>query len=114
MLTAKVESPIFMRMDIEFADSRLALIETERAADTKLPVAVIQSARHRLGIMRAAPDLRTMQNWKSLGLRARGGAGSEHLVNLSPQWAMVLKIEEKNSAMTVIIRAMEEHARGAA
>mgnify|MGYP001337875435 CR=1 FL=1 len=109
-----VESTIVTKMDIEFADSRLALIETERAADTKLPVAVIQSARHRLGIMRAAPDLRTMQNWKSLGLRARGGTAFEHLVNLSPQWAMVLKIEEKNSAMTVIVRAMEELARGAA
>lgn len=108
------ESPIVAQMDIEFADSRLALIETERAADTQLPVSVIQSARHRLGIMRAAPDLRTMQNWKSLGLRARAGAGSEHLVNLSPQWAMVLRIEEKNSAMTVIVRAMEEQARGAA
>lgn len=101
-------------MDIEFADSRLALIETERAADTKLPVAIIQSARHRLSVMRAAPDLRTMQNWKSLGMRARGAGSSEHLVMLSPQWAMVLKIEEKNNAMTVTIRAMEEQARGAA
>jgi len=101
-------------MDIEFSDSLWALIETERAADTKLPVAVIQSARHRLGILRAAPDLRTMQNWKSLGLSKRGGAGSEHLVNLSPQWAMVLKVEEKNSAMTLIVTAMEEQAKGAA
>ncbi|MBZ9991392.1 hypothetical protein LB572_30310 [Mesorhizobium sp. BH1-1-5] len=103
-----------MPMDIEFADSRLALIETELAADTQLPVTVIQSARHRLRIMRAAPDLRTMQNWKSLGLRTRRGTDSEHLVSISPQWAMVLKIEEKNSAMTVIVRAMEEQTRGTA
>jgi len=101
-------------MDIEFADSQLALIETERAADTKLPVAVIQSARQRLNVIRAAPDLRTMKNWKSLGLHARGSADSEHVVNLSPQWAMVLRLEEKNSAMTVIIKAMEEQAKGAA
>lgn len=101
-------------MEIEFADQRLALIETERAADTKLPVAVIQSARQRLSIIRAAPDLRTMQNWRSLGLTARASGSSEHLVVLAPQWAMVLRIEEKNSAMTVIVRAMEEQARGAA
>ncbi len=101
-------------MEIEFADSRLALIETERAADTKLPVAVIQSARHRLNVIRAAPDIQTMQNWKSLGLKTRDEANSEHFVALSAQWAMVLRIEEKNSAMTVIIRAMEEQVRGAA
>lgn len=101
-------------MDIEFADSRLALLETERAADTKLPVAVIQSARHRLSVMRAAPDLRTMQNWKSLGMRARGGTASGHLIMLSPQWAMVLDVEEKNGAMAVTVKAMEEQTRGAA
>jgi proteic killer suppression protein len=101
-------------MDIEFTDQRLALIETERAADTRLPVAVIQSARLRLSIMRAAPDIRTMQNWKSLGLRARAAGSSEYLVVLAPEWAMTLEIEEKNSAMTVIVRAMEEQKRGAA
>lgn len=101
-------------MEIEFADQRLALIETERAADTKLPVAVIQSARQRLSIIRAAPDVRTMQNWKSLGLKARAIGSPEHLVVLAPQWAMVLRIEEKNSAMTVVVRSMEEQARGAA
>ena len=101
-------------MEIEFADQQLALIETERAADTKLPVAVIQSARQRLSIIRAAPDVRTMQNWRSLGLRARAAGSPEHLVVLAPQWAMVLRIEEKNSAMTVIVRAMEEQARGVA
>jgi proteic killer suppression protein len=101
-------------MEIEFADHQLALIETERAADTKLPVAVIQSARQRLSIIRAAPDVRTMQNWRSLGLKPRGTGSPEHLVILAPQWAMVLRIEEKNSAMTVIVRAMEEQTRGAA
>ena len=101
-------------MEIEFADQQLALIETERAADTKLPVAVIQSARHRLSIIRAAPDVRTMQNWRSLGLKARAVGSRDYLVVLAPQWAMALRIEEKNSAMTVIIKAMEEQARGAA
>jgi proteic killer suppression protein len=100
-------------MDIEFADARLALIETEAAADACLPVAVIQTARQRLSIMRAAPDMRTLQNWKSLGLKRRDGL-AEHLVVLSPQWAMVVRIIEKNSVMTVVIKAMEEQLRGAA
>lgn len=55
-----------------------------------------------------------MQNWKSLGLQARATDVAEHVVVLAPQWAMVLRIEEKNSAMTVVVRAMEEQVRGAA
>src|SRR4051812_17355200 len=100
-------------MDIEFADARFALLETDAAADARLPVAVIQAARHRLGIIRAAPDLPTLKNWKSLGLTPRPES-AEHLVMLAPQWAMAISITEKNSIMTVIVTGMEEQLRGAA
>src|SRR3546814_12604948 len=85
MLTPGEQLVCRASMDIEFADSRLALIETEAAADARLPVAVIQLARQRFGIIRAAPDLRTLNNWKSWGLRPRPES-AEHLVPLSPQW----------------------------
>src|SRR3546814_10079700 len=113
MLTPGEQLVCRASMDIEFADSRLALIETEAAADARLPVAVIQLARQRFGIIRAAPDLRTLNNWKSLGLRPRPES-AEHLVTLSPQWAMAISITAKNSIMTVIVTAMEEQLRGAA
>jgi proteic killer suppression protein len=100
-------------MDIDFEDSRLAMIETEAAADTRLPVAVIQSARHRLCILRAAPDLQTAQAWRSLGLQPRPET-AEHLVMLSPPWAMVVTFIEKNNPMTVIVKKLEERLRGAA
>lgn len=100
-------------MDIEFEESRLALIETDAAADTCLPVAVIQTARQRLSIIRAAPDTRTLHNWKSLGLKPAAGP-AEHLVVLSPQWAMAVRITEKNSIMTVVVTAMKQQLRGAA
>lgn len=100
-------------MDIEFADPRLALIETNAAADTRLPISVIQTARQRLSIMRAAPDARTLQNWKSLGLKPRDGS-TGHLVVLSPQWAIAVTIKEKNSTMTAVITGIEEQLRGTA
>ena len=37
-------------MDIEFADKKLELIESDRAADTKLPIAVINSLRNKGGL----------------------------------------------------------------
>lgn len=99
-------------MDIEFADERLALIETVGAAETGLPVAVIQASRQRLHIMRAAPDVQTLHNWKSLGLQPRPET-AEHLVMLPPHWAMVVRIVEKNSVMTVVVTALEQQLRGA-
>ena len=53
-------------MEIEFRDKSLELIETERAAETKLPTAVIDSLRDKLVVLRAAPDERTLRNWRSL------------------------------------------------
>lgn len=100
-------------MDIDFEDSRLAMIETESAADTRLPVAVIQSARHRLSILRAAPDLQAATAWRSLGLQP-SLEPAEHLVTLSPHWAMVVTFIEKNSTMTVTVKKLEERMRGAA
>jgi len=50
-------------MEIEFANEQLALIETPEAAETELPVMVIQSARQRLNVIRAAPDVQTLQSW---------------------------------------------------
>jgi toxin HigB-1 len=101
-------------MDIEFAHDLWALIETERAAETQLPVAAIQSARLRLRIIRAAPDMQTMRNWRSLDLRTQGTAEFEHLVPIFAQWIMVLEIKEKNGAMIAIVLGIEEQIRGAA
>src|SRR6202171_5386516 len=53
-------------MDIVFADPIMALIETEDAGQTKLPVPVIKSARRKLIVIRSAPDDRALRNWKSL------------------------------------------------
>ena len=55
-------------MLVEFADDSLKLIETDEAAVTALPVAVIVDVRQRLAILRAAPDVSTLRNWRSFGL----------------------------------------------
>lgn len=100
-------------MEIDFEDNGLALIETEAAADTRLPVAVIQSARHRLCVLRAAPDLETIKAWRSLGLQQLHGT-SDHLIRLWTNWAMTVTFIEKNNTMTVIVKKLEERLRGAA
>ena len=92
-------------MDVEFQDKRLALIETDRAAETKLPVSVINSCRHKLVVIRAAPDERTLRNWKSLHYeKLYGDREGQRSIRINKQWRIVFTIDNTCTPpkMTVI------------
>jgi proteic killer suppression protein len=58
-------------MKLEFRPKRLALIQTDRAHELKLPFAVIKASREKLRFLADAPDERTLRNWRSLYLKKR-------------------------------------------
>jgi proteic killer suppression protein len=91
-------------MDIEFRGKRLALIETDRAAETKLPISVINSFRDKIVVLRAAPDERTLRNWKSLHYEKLKGQEEERSIRLNKQWRVVLTIDTgcKPNKLTVL------------
>jgi len=91
-------------MDIEFRDKSLALIETDRAAETKLPITVINSFRDKMVVLRAAPDERTLRNWKSLHYEKLKGQEGERSIRLNKQWRVVflIKTECTPNKMTVL------------
>lgn len=76
-------------MEIEFRDKSLSLIETDRAAETKLPISVINSFRDKMVVIRAAPDERTLRNWKSLHYEKLKGQEGERSIRLNKQWRVV-------------------------
>jgi proteic killer suppression protein len=80
-------------MDIEFRENRLSLIETDRAAETKLPASVINSFRDKMVVLRAAPDERTLRNWKSLHYEKLKGQEGGRSIRLNKQWRVVFLIE---------------------
>jgi proteic killer suppression protein len=97
-------------MDVEFEDGRLALIETTRAAETKLPVAVIQSARRKLNVIRAAPDERTLRNWKSLHYeKLRGDRAEQRSIRLNDKWRMVFRLDETTNPPKIVVLAVEDY-----
>jgi proteic killer suppression protein len=97
-------------MDVEFADDRLALVETPQAADTRLPVAVIHSARRKLNVIRAAPDERTLRNWKSLHYEKLSGARADQKsIRLNDQWRMVFRLETENARTRIVVTAIEDY-----
>ncbi|WP_201281686.1 type II toxin-antitoxin system RelE/ParE family toxin [Methylosinus sp. Ce-a6] len=95
---------------MEFEDSQLALIETTRAAETRLPVAVIQSARRKLNEIRAAPDERTLRNWKSLHYeKLKGGRGDQRSIRLNIQWRLVFRLDDECSPNKVTVMSIEDY-----
>jgi proteic killer suppression protein len=89
-------------MEIEFRDKTLALIETDQAAETRLPLAVINSLRDKLVYLRAAPDERSLRNWKSLHYEKM--EGEERSIRINKQFRLIFTIDTatKPNRMTVL------------
>jgi proteic killer suppression protein len=96
-------------MDIEFADPALASIEGDEAGQTKLPVAVIKSARRKLTLLRAAVDDRSLRNWRSLHYeKLKGDRAGQRSIRLNDQFRMVFTLSE-SEPLTATILAIEDY-----
>ena len=97
-------------MKIVFADEALGLIETDEAGATRLPVAVIKSARRKLTVMRAAIDDRSLRNRKSLHYeKLRGDRDGQRSIRLNDQYRMVFELDEETSPQTATIISIEDY-----
>jgi len=100
-------------MRIQFRDRRLALIQTSRAAETRLPIAVIKSCRDKLVVLAAAPDERTLRNWRSLHYeKLKGDRDGQRSIRLNDQWRLVFEFDEVQSPPSIIVLAVEDYHRG--
>lgn len=96
-------------MDIEFRDKSLALIETDRAAETRLSVALIESLRDKLGFIRAAPDERSLRNWKSLHYEKLARANDERSIRINKQWRLIFTINTEVSPPKITVLGVEDY-----
>lgn len=96
-------------MDIVFADEKLALVETDRAAETRLPVALIESLRDKLGVLRSARDERFLRNWKSLHYEKLQGGNDHRSIRLNKQFRMVFTIDTKVVPNKLTILSVEDY-----
>jgi toxin HigB-1 len=99
-----------VRMKVEFCDQRLPLVRTDRAAETKLPVSVIKSCREKLILLEAAPDERTLRNWKSLHYeKLSGDREGQRSIRLNKQWRLTFEFDDKMSPPTATILGVEDY-----
>lgn len=99
-------------MEIEFADADLALIETDDAAKTKLPIAVIKSARRKLTLLRAAPDDRSLRNWKSLHYeKLKGDREGQRSIRVNNSYRIVFLLDSEIEPQIATILSVEDYHR---
>jgi proteic killer suppression protein len=97
-------------MQIVFADESLALVETDDAGRTGLPIAVIKAARRKLTVLRAAIDDRSLRNWKSLHYeKLRGNREGQRSIRLNDQYRMVFTLDELTDPKTITVIAIEDY-----
>ena len=97
-------------MRIVFDDGELALIETDEAGTTRLPVGVIKSARRKLTVLRAAIDDRSLRNWKSLHYeKLRGDREGQRSIRLNDQFRMIFELDEDTEPQTITILSIEDY-----
>lgn len=91
-----------VRMKIEFADKGLALIRTSQAHKLGLPIAVIKSCQAKLQFIEAAPDERTLRNWKSLEFKKLEGSELRQ-VRLNEKYRMHFELNNDTSPPVVTV-----------
>jgi proteic killer suppression protein len=97
-------------MEIEFRDRRLALIETDQAAETKLPISVIHSCRQKLVLLRAAMDERALRNWKSPHYeKLQADREGQRSVRINKQWRLVFTLDNTRSPPKIEILSVENY-----
>ncbi len=97
-------------MRIVFRDPALARIRTEGFGKTRLPIGVIKACREKLIVIEAAPDERTLRNWKSLRYeKLKGKREGQRSIRLNDQWRLVFVLDETTSPPTVEVLAVEDY-----
>jgi toxin HigB-1 len=89
-------------MKIEFADQRLALIQTDQAHKLSLPIGVIKSCRDKLHAIKNATTELTLRDLKSLNYKKLEGSDLRQ-IKINDQYRMRFKLDTNTSPPTVIV-----------
>jgi toxin HigB-1 len=94
-------------MEIEFWDKSLSLVETDRAAETKLPISVIASLRNKIHFLRNAPDERSIRNWKSLHYEKM--EDGERSIRINDQFRLMFTIDTRVNPNRITVLRVWNH-----
>jgi toxin HigB-1 len=94
-------------MEVFFEAEPLKWIETDRAAETRLPVGVIQAARRKLNAIRAAIDEENLRSWRSLRFQPPDAPGAECVIWLDDDWSLGFRVDASRSPNKVTVSVIK-------
>jgi len=97
-------------MDVRFEDSMLDRLETDPKYDAGFSQAIVTAYRHRMQIIRAAPDERVFYGLKSLHFeKLKGNRSSQHSMRLNKQWRLIIEFEGIAPNKVVAVISIEDY-----
>ncbi len=97
-------------MRVIFKDHDLDRLEADPSYTAGFSEAVVKAFRKRMLVIRAAHDVRTLRNWKSLHFeKLRGSRQHQYSLRLNNQFRLVLELETGQSSITAIVVAIEDY-----
>jgi len=97
-------------MNVIFINKQFNKIETEHAIDLKLPLNIINTLRKKLVMLRAAPDERTLRNWKSLHYeKMKGDKQDQRSIKLNDQWRMIFTLNNNTDPPTITVIGIDDY-----
>lgn len=101
---------LFISMKVRYANDDTMLIETDHAHKLRLPVAVVQSARRKIRIIRQATDERDLRSLRSLHYEKLGGKrDGQRSIRLNDQWRLLFKIDRDCEPLEIEILEISNH-----
>ncbi len=95
-------------MEITYTDKRLSLVETDRAFETRLPPAVIESMRNKVRFLKNAPDERSLRSWKSLNYEKH--ENGERSIRLNDQFRLMFTIDTETKPNRITVLRVWDHS----
>jgi len=97
-------------MEVEFYDTTLDRLETDKSFRPKLSGQVIKAFRKRMQLIRSAPDERVFYSLRSLNFeKPKGDRAHQYSMRLNDQWRLIVELNKTSNPTVVVIKGIEDY-----
>jgi toxin HigB-1 len=97
-------------MEFRFKRSNLERLYTDELYTAGYAPSIVAAFRHRMQVIRGAPDERIFYGLKSFHFeKLKGKRSHQHSMRLNDQWRLVIEFEGKGPGKVVVIIDIEDY-----
>lgn len=97
-------------MDVEFADDDLRRLYSDLEYQAGYSTEIIRAFRQKVQFLIAAPDERSIKNWRALNYeRLKGRRKHEWSIRLNGPWRLILQRQESDTGVILVLTGIEQY-----